>query len=296
MKNPLKSRLMAYLAAPIILASASAARPTEAEARYITSPGYIPKEHVSLEKTLGDYVSRDDPKAVLEFIKPDDKMNEFVQESLSGLKNSDTLDKLMALYESFALYGVKPGIPEKENLENQNPDTRVIGNFRYASSIFDDKNKERSCKNLAVIYASALRCLNIDSTLVSIPEHMFLLVKYSNEEAKKNGIDDTWLLHLGEEVYLPIDTSYIGGDNFMKAWKMGAMKYATHHIYGDIFGHEQKVAIDIPSQSFSQSNEVQTPLAALINENQANEPIRKYKKPLKFKFNLSPVQRANTDL
>ena len=164
MEKSTKIRLITYISIPLVLGGAFSAKTQEDRTRYLN----IKKYDLNFELTKMasvNYVSRNDPKQMFKFIKPDNKMNEFVQESLSGLKEPDRLDKLMAIYNSFALYGVNPGLSIVEQLEVKSPNKDFVGDWKYASSIFEDRNKERSCKNMTMLYCSALETIDIDSIM-----------------------------------------------------------------------------------------------------------------------------------
>ena len=86
--------------------------------------------------------------------------------------------------------------------------------------------KSGDCDDLSVLLAAAYENLGIESALVEVPGHLFMMFRTGLKEADRGliSLQDELLVLRDGEVWIPVEATLIG-TSFSEAWAEGARRY-----------------------------------------------------------------------
>jgi len=86
--------------------------------------------------------------------------------------------------------------------------------------------KSGDCDDLSVLLAAALENLGIESALVEVPGHLFMMFRTGVKEADRGliSLQDELLVMREGEVWIPVEATLVAA-SFSEAWAEGARKY-----------------------------------------------------------------------
>jgi tetratricopeptide (TPR) repeat protein len=176
----------------------------------------------------------DDDRKVAAFITPADSAlrnySSFIRQSckdevISGL--SETLQTGMqvfnALTEIGCLYQVDPTSPFTAAQEN----TMLVDSISLPRDTL--KRATGDCDDLTVLYCSILETVGIETAYITVPGHIYAAfnTKVPSRQYKSVHPDSNMTLNVNGELWLPVEITMIGTDDFLSAWRRGIEQYAA---------------------------------------------------------------------
>ncbi len=103
--------------------------------------------------------------------------------------------------------------------------------------------KTGDCDDLTVLFCSLLENLGIDTALVTVPGHIFMMFNTEVPEARKNAIanNSELLVIWNGTVWLPVETT-IFGRSFIEAWKSASEQFNKYKKSNEVEVIETKKA------------------------------------------------------
>lgn len=97
--------------------------------------------------------------------------------------------------------------------------------LQYPSETYLRKGGD--CDDLVTLYAAALENAGIPTAYIDIPGHVFMAfdTQIKPEELNANGLNQNDVLIAYNRVWIPIETTYLGTQGFMAAWKEGIARF-----------------------------------------------------------------------
>jgi DNA-binding beta-propeller fold protein YncE len=86
------------------------------------------------------------------------------------------------------------------------------------------ERKSGDCDDLVAFYTSALESMGINTRVVEVPGHMFMMFS-TGVSAEEDGYtnDDMYVIY-EDKLWIPVETTVVG-NSFIKAWELGAGNY-----------------------------------------------------------------------
>jgi ligand-binding sensor domain-containing protein/tetratricopeptide (TPR) repeat protein len=159
----------------------------------------------------------------------DEAVERFARETVRGFREDertaivyDNLLRAMELFDALGVYGVRY-LPDPENpyggIVAGRPTLDVVRLPRETL-----RSRAGDCDDVAVLYAALLQNIGIDTALVDVTDHVFVMFDTGLKlrEGRQLARDPS-LLHVDgrERVWVPVEVTVLG-QSFTEAWKTGA--------------------------------------------------------------------------
>ncbi len=179
-----------------------------------------------------NYLTWDDPARAAAFVTPvDPAAMKFSSKVLYQLPAaaaliSSNVSHAMALFEGMAASGLQyrldPVLPFTKILKT----TTYFDRVQYPSEILRRDNLQGDCDDLAVLYASLLENAGIQTAIISVPQHLFMMFDTGLpvNQRYRFRVDDRMLVLRNGTIWLPVETTWIDS-SFAKAWQEGIERY-----------------------------------------------------------------------
>ncbi|HEY6240103.1 MAG TPA: tetratricopeptide repeat protein, partial [Burkholderiales bacterium] len=163
------------------------------------------------------------------FVTPrDDMLRNFVREAVNRFAPppQEALNRPLALaatvYNTLSAYGVRyqadPNTPYSRVSADQ------VDYVQFPRETL--RLKSGDCDDLSVLLAAAYENLGIETALIDVPGHLFLMFRTGLKEAERAFIsvqDDLFVVRDGE-IWIPLESTLIA-TSFSEAWAEGARRY-----------------------------------------------------------------------
>src|SRR6185503_17540994 len=163
------------------------------------------------------------------FITPrDDTLRNFVRDAVNRYNTpaqsvlNRPLSQAATLFNSFSALGIRyqpdPNLPYSRLKADQ------VDYVQFPRETL--RLKSGDCDDLSVLLAAALENLGIESALVEVPGHLFMMFRTGVKEADRGliSLQDELLVMRDGEVWIPVEATLIAA-SFSEAWAEGARKY-----------------------------------------------------------------------
>lgn len=196
-------------------------------------------------------ITWEDPAKASAFITPTDtlveKLCEKILNSLPRNRSpySDKIYHALALFEGLSSYGFK----FKD--DPTSPFTKVLKKPQYIDQIkypgeflgMNAENRQGDCDDLSVLYASLLESNKIQTALIDIPRHVFIMfdTEVPVNQIYRLQVDKNMLVARNGTLWVPIETTCIDSLPFTEAWRRGIEQYhaAARNSFIKIFSFEE---------------------------------------------------------
>jgi len=167
-----------------------------------------------------------DFRSVGAFVTPkDDTLKDFVRQAITQYQPSASLNRpllqAMTLFDVLAAHGLR------YQVDPNNPYSKMSGEqVDYVQFPRETlKLKSGDCDDLSVLLAAALENLGIETALVDVPGHLFLLFNTGVPAAERDRISlqDDQLVIRANQVWVPLESTLIA-TSFAESWAEGARK------------------------------------------------------------------------
>jgi tetratricopeptide (TPR) repeat protein/DNA-binding beta-propeller fold protein YncE len=163
------------------------------------------------------------------FITPrDDTLRNFVREAVNryGAPAQSVLNRPLSqaatLFNTFSALGLRyqpdPNLPYSRLKADQ------VDYVQFPRETL--RLKSGDCDDLSVLLAAALENLGIESALVEVPGHLFMLFRTGVKEADRGliSLQDELLVVRDGEIWIPVEATLVA-TSFTEAWAEGARRY-----------------------------------------------------------------------
>jgi hypothetical protein len=177
----------------------------------------------------------DDLRKVAAFITPaDSALRNYTSFVRQAAKNdlvpslNSELQVAMQLYSALAALGCLYQSDPKA------PFAFVQGNPVYTDSISIPRDTLKritgDCDDLTVLYCSLLETVGVDTAYVTTPGHIYAAfnTKVAPQDYRDIHPDRAMLLIVNNELWVPVEITMIGTQDFLTAWRTGIEEYAAH--------------------------------------------------------------------
>lgn len=163
------------------------------------------------------------------FVTPrDDTLRTFVREAVNRYAPPPqaALNRPLALaatvYNTLSAYGIRYQLDPNSPYPQLNADQVDYVQFPRETL----RVKSGDCDDLSVLLAAAYENLGIETALIDIPGHLFLMFRTGLKEPDRGlvSLQDDLLVIRGGEVWIPVESTLIA-TSFSEAWAEGARRY-----------------------------------------------------------------------
>jgi DNA-binding beta-propeller fold protein YncE len=158
------------------------------------------------------------------FITPKDPpLMSFVRSIVTQYKEvKDEPQLAAALFNAVGVYGVTY-IPDPTNpYQVTSGKVDTVDYIQFPRETLERKSGD--CDDLVAFYSSALESMGIDTRVVEVPGHMFMMFSTGvNADEDGYDMDDMYVIY-EDKLWIPVETTVVGS-SFVKAWEFGAANY-----------------------------------------------------------------------
>jgi tetratricopeptide (TPR) repeat protein/DNA-binding beta-propeller fold protein YncE len=155
----------------------------------------------------------------------------FAEEQTYGINKN--LLKAIQLYATLQLNKIIYSPDPTLNFATVSTNTDIQDFLQYPAETM--KRKSGDCDDLVALFCSLLENSGISTAYIDVPGHVFLAFdsRLRPEELVKAGLTASDVIIENNTVWIPLETTMIGNEEFMTAWKTGAERYYNELIQGN---------------------------------------------------------------
>jgi len=252
------------------------------------------------------FLTWDDPGKAAAFVTKNDRcLNEFAKSVVTqdlpdksgGNFFSRNMDYALKVYEALNALHYRWVKDAKTPFHQVGQTKHVVDQIRYPADLLAS-TPAGDCDDLAVLYASLLESIGVETVLLATPTHLFMMLNTDIPERRSNSmlVSPKKFFPYRGTLWLPVETTVFPA-SFTEAWHLGAVK-AGEAFEGDslqivdiAFGRYEPADIHFACQTEAPSiGAIATSsLAALADT--VNAYLRKFENDLRR--NPSDIERRN---
>ncbi len=128
-----------------------------------------------------------------------------------------------ALTELGTMYQIDPTSPFTAAQENP----VVVDSVSFARNTL--KRLTGDCDDLTVLFSSLLETVGIETAYITLPGHIYAAfnTRVPARDYRKVHPDKNMTINVDGELWVPVEITLIGSDDFMSAWRLGIEEYAA---------------------------------------------------------------------
>lgn len=155
----------------------------------------------------------------------------FAEEQTYGINKN--LLKAIQLYSTLQINKIIYSPDPTLNFATVSTNTDIQDFLQYPAETM--KRKSGDCDDLVALFCSLLENSGISTAYIDVPGHVFLAFdsRLRPEELVKAGLTSSDVIIENNTVWIPLETTMIGTEDFMTAWKTGAERYYSELIQGN---------------------------------------------------------------
>ncbi|HLQ26516.1 MAG TPA: tetratricopeptide repeat protein [Acidiferrobacterales bacterium] len=162
------------------------------------------------------------------FVTPkDDVLNDFVRQTaarytVSGGSLNKNLLTAMTLFDVLSAHGIKYLVDPNSPYSQINAEQ--VDTVQFPRETL--KVKSGDCDDLSVLLSAGLENLGIETAMIDVPGHLFMMFNTTVAEKNKDAISlqDDLLIVRNHEVWIPLEATMIAA-SFSESWTEGARRY-----------------------------------------------------------------------
>lgn len=174
----------------------------------------------------------DDDRKVAAFITPADgalrNYTSFIRQSVKD-EVIPTFNK--PLQEAIQIYNALTELGCLYQSDPSSPFTAAHGDAQIVDSVNLPRDTLKritgDCDDLTVLYCSLLETLGIESAFITVPGHIYAAfnTKVSSADYRNLHPDRDMTINLDGELWIPVEITMVGTDNFPGAWRQGVTQW-----------------------------------------------------------------------
>lgn len=158
------------------------------------------------------------------FITPKDPpILAFVRSVITQYKDTKDESQLAAiLFNALGVYGLTYIQDPTNPYQVASGKTNTVDYIQFPRETLERKSGD--CDDLVAFYTSSLESMGINTRVVEVPGHMFMMFS-TGVNADEDGytMDDMYVIY-EDKLWIPVETTVVGS-SFVKAWELGAANY-----------------------------------------------------------------------
>ena len=177
-------------------------------------------------------LSWDDDRKVAAFITPaDSALRNYSSYIRQTCKNEVISGLSEALQTGMQVYSALTEIGCLYQVDPTSPFTAAQGNPLIVDSISLPRDTLKratgDCDDLTVLYASILETVGIETAFITVPGHIYAAfnTRVPSRSYKSVHPDRNMTLNINGELWIPVEITMIGTDDFLSAWRKGIEQY-----------------------------------------------------------------------
>ncbi len=135
----------------------------------------------------------------------------------------------LELYEALRAYGVRPTRDPDATISAATDSNFYLDTITWPDALLSASRDFRAgdCEDLAILYASLLSSRGIETALLKMPGHIFMMLNTGIPVAHRYALPlpDSLLVEANEMLWVPIETTMLPA-SFLAAWQKGAREHA----------------------------------------------------------------------
>jgi tetratricopeptide (TPR) repeat protein len=208
----------------------------ELKAIYV-SKGRTVEQKVSVEYVMNDKTSltwTDDRKIAGYITKSDSTIDNYTKQILQYTKNdlnpglSQRLQNAMQLYSALSEQGILYKVDPITAFGSAQGDAEVIDKISLPRDTL--KYVTGDCDDLTVLFCSLLEIAGIPTGFITTPGHIYSAFNTGLPVNEYQSIhpDEKMSMNIKGEIWVPIEITMLGSDDFMAAWRRGAEEWNNY--------------------------------------------------------------------
>jgi len=177
-------------------------------------------------------LSWDDDRKVAAFITPaDSALRNYSSYIRQTCKNEVISGLSEALQTGMQVYSALTEIGCLYQVDPTSPFTTAQGNPLIVDSISLPRDTLKratgDCDDLTVLYASILETVGIETAFITVPGHIYTAfnTRVPSRNYKSVHPDRNMTLNINGELWIPVEITMIGTNDFLSAWRKGIEQY-----------------------------------------------------------------------
>jgi len=168
----------------------------------------------------------DERERYASFITPKDApVLTFVRSVVGMYKDTKDESQLAAaVFNALGVYGMTYIQDPTNPYQVISGKTNVVDYIQFPRETLERKSGD--CDDLVAFYTSALESMGIETRVVEVPGHMFMMFS-TGVHAEGDGytMDEMYVIY-EDKLWIPVETTVVGS-SFIKAWELGAEGHGT---------------------------------------------------------------------
>lgn len=208
----------------------------ELKAIYV-SKGRTVEQKVSVDYVMNDKTSltwTDDRKIAGYITKSDSTIDNYTKQILQYTKNdlnpglSRRMQNAMQLYAALSEQGILYKVDPITAFGSAQGNTEVIDKISLPRDTL--KYVTGDCDDLTVLYCSLLEIAGIPTGFITTPGHIYSAFNTGLPVNEYQSIhpDEKMSINIKGEIWIPVEITMLGSDDFMAAWRRGAEEWNTY--------------------------------------------------------------------
>ncbi|NUO83390.1 PorV/PorQ family protein, partial [candidate division KSB1 bacterium] len=135
----------------------------------------------------------------------------------------------LELYEAMRAYGVRPTRDPDATISAATDSNFYLDTITWPDALLSAARDFRAgdCEDLAILYAALLAGRGIETALLKMPGHIFMMFNTDVPAAHRHALPlpDSLLVEANDMLWVPVETTMLPA-SFLAAWQRGARTYA----------------------------------------------------------------------
>lgn len=173
-----------------------------------------------------------DKRLLSAFVTPNEEMlieynkkADAIFRNTSGFGLQRNMLKALQIYTLLSESGIGYSADPSQNYATSSITPDVLDYLQFPTETL--KRKGGDCDDLVALAAALFENGGVPAAYIDLPGHVMLAFESSIKpsDIASNGINAREVVIIGDKVWIPLETTFIGNKNFMIAWKSGAERF-----------------------------------------------------------------------
>lgn len=172
------------------------------------------------KRCLGAFVSSN----VIELIDYNKKVEQLFK-SEQNYNLNKALIKALQLYTLLSKGGIIYSPDPNNSFASASTNTEIMDFLQYPLETL--KRKSGDCDDLVTLYMALLENAGVATAYIDVPGHVFMAFdsQVNPDRIIESGLNPLEVIVADNKVWIPIETTLIGSQNFMVSWQFAAKRY-----------------------------------------------------------------------
>lgn len=176
-------------------------------------------------------ISWKDKRRLAAFLFTSNELVDFVKQIEVQFRDAPRYDRYKTILQAAQVYTTLNKLdftysPDPNiNYAKASVQTDILDYVQYPAETLVRRSGD--CDDLVAVYCGLLECIGINTGYVDVPGHVFMAfdTEIDTTQIESSGLDRREVVIAFGKVWLPIETTMLGKQPFLTAWKYGAERY-----------------------------------------------------------------------